>query len=138
MRVCVMGRTLPWHAGALQPPAPTYSTGVADRVDVLSARFCPLAGGKLAIESISTTPARQRKTRALVMFAIVEDRAAYTPRPRAKSTLAWSRSLKGCQTITIGAAVIMDTPSLVCYILAKPPGRISAMVLAGRHMETGN
>jgi hypothetical protein len=24
MRVCVIGRTLPWHAGALQPPAPTY------------------------------------------------------------------------------------------------------------------
>ena len=72
--------------------------------------------------------------RARVVFVTVEDRAAYTPRPRAKSTLASMRSWKVCQTITIGAAVFVDTPSSVCYILAKPPGRISAIVLTGGHI----
>lgn len=72
------------------------------------------------------------------MFAIVEDRAAYTPRPRAKSTLASPRCWKVGQTITIGAAVFVDMPSSVCYILPKPPGRISAIVLTGWHIENGN
>ncbi|HLW43460.1 MAG TPA: hypothetical protein VKS00_03160 [Candidatus Acidoferrales bacterium] len=44
------------------------------------------------------------------------------------------RSWKVCQTITIGAAVFVDTPSSVCYILAKPPGGISAIVLTGGHI----
>lgn len=83
-------------------------------------------------------PVRPRKTRALAVFAIVEDRAAYTPRPRAKSTLASMRFWNVCQTITIGAVVFVDMPSSVCYILAEPPGRISAIVLTRRHIETGN
>jgi hypothetical protein len=72
------------------------------------------------------------------MFVMVGERAAYTPRPRVKSTLASWRAWKRGQTITIGAAVFVDTPSLVCYILPKPPGRISAIVLAGWGIETGN
>lgn len=107
-------------------------------MDVLSARFCPLTGTKLAAESISPTPMTPRKTRPPVVFVIVEDRAAYTLRPRAKSTLASLRFCKVGQTITIEAVVFVDTPSSVCYILPKPPGGISAIVLTRRRIETGN
>jgi len=72
------------------------------------------------------------------VFVTVEDRAAYTPRPRAKSTLASLRFWKVGQTITIGIAVFVDTPSSLCYKLPKPPGRISAIVFTGWHIETGN
>lgn len=74
---------------------------------------------------------RARSAPNFLVCCIITGRAAYTPRPRAKSTLTALRVWKVFQTITSITAVFVDRPSLVCYVLPKPPASIAAILFTG-------
>ncbi|MFZ3258829.1 MAG: hypothetical protein WA170_17195 [Candidatus Acidiferrales bacterium] len=76
--VCVIGLTLPWHAGALQPPAPTYC-GTCAAVEAACA-FVILAGPAASTVTQTNIHLHAEANAPLVLriFANVIECAAYT------------------------------------------------------------